>query len=188
MLVNLSSHGFIVTHEPQTRRTVCFVIGLCQHQISCCKRELKENASQGIYPMLFPAIWIDVFSETRVRRSQGRVMGIFDIQLYTGMHWSVELTEERLKELDFNKLIYELTVLGIELNWDQFALGFLAGVQEKLMTTDQFSNACKELVGRLVTARDLLVSLKERTQSCIQQIDVQRQSVSSIIHIRRQTS
>ena len=115
-------------------------------------------------------------------------MGIFDIQLYTGMHWSVALTDERLKELDFNKLIYELTVLGIELNWDWFALGFLADVQQKLMATDQFSSACKELVGRLATAKDLLVSLKERTQSCIQQIDVQRQSVSSTISVKNQDS
>lgn len=146
--------------------------------------------------MLFPAIWLDVFSDTRVFRSEGRIMGVRDIQLRTGMHWSVEFTDSKLAELDFNQLNYELTVLGSELHWDLFALDFLLDARAKLwraherFIAETSSSAAlpgnnperrnrQDAVGnRLENRQDLLVCLKARTDSLVRQVKVQLHSVS----------
>ena len=194
--MNISSHGLVITHEPRIRRTTCFVVGLCEHQTAGCKRELRECASEARLPMLLPAIWLDVFSDTRVFRSEGRVMGVRDIQLRTGMHWSVDFTDAKLTELDFNQLNYEWTVLGSELHWDLFALEFLLDAQAKLwraherfVAENSSSSACSAekpgrrksrdgVENRLENRRDLLVCLKARTDSLVRQVKVQLHSVS----------
>ena len=146
--------------------------------------------------MLFPAIWLDIFSDTRVFRSEGRIMGVRDIQLRTGMHWSVEFTDLKLAELDFNQLNYELTVLGSELHWDLFALEFLLDARKKLSAAHErfivsassssaFPGETRERRGerdlvkeRLDNRQDLLACLKSRTDSLVRQVKVQLHSVS----------
>lgn len=128
-------------------------------------------------------------------------MGVRDIQLQTGMHWSVEFTDAKLAELDFNQLNYELTLLGSELHWDLFALEFLLDARAKLsITHDRFivgsvSSASRgknrggsgdrdEVSERLENRQNLLACLKTRTVSLVRQVKVQLHSVSSSSDLR----
>ena len=195
IIANLNSQGIAVSYNPKTRSTSCFVIGVCEHQIARCKRELRNMQSHAANPMLFPAIWLDVFAETRVRRSEGRGAAICEIQADTGLHWSVAASESESKMLDFNGLIYKLTVLGSELAWDEFSLGTLMNIQAKLMSAHQnflalheskiqFDCAEDKIGGRLGSTKDLLVGLQGRASYSVQQVNVQLQEVSYPYNLR----
>ena len=195
MLANLSSHGIVLSHNPKKHRTVCFVVGLCEHQITRCTNELRKLVCHGEFPMLFAAIWLDVFIETRIRRAEGRTKGILDIQLRTGLHWSVDTPKMRVQGLDFDELTYALTVLGSELAWDDFCLSMLDEIQGKLtalhgrsIANHSFSAQDTEkgntrlmlnygVAGKLMNSKDIVFGLKGKTKHTSKQVEVQLQAV-----------
>lgn len=193
ILANLSSHGMALSYDSQTRTTKCFVIGLCEHQIARCKRELRALMDFAGDPVLFASIWLDVFTETRARRSEGRRIGMREIHLESGMHWSADAKQFSSKALDFDALTYKLTVLWSELAWDEFALKTLIDFQAKIVRArDTYHRECHVLPGvnwvgdvldkRLRNSKDLLHGLKDGTTFTTQLATTQLQTVRYLIH------
>jgi len=120
-----------MTQKP--KQTVCYIVGLCEHQIERCQAGLHNLSKQGQTPMLFPAIWLDVFIETRVRRAAARTHTICHIQQRAGLQWCVNNMEDGARTIDFEELTYALTVLGSELARDEFAISVLTKIQEKAL-------------------------------------------------------
>jgi hypothetical protein len=144
--------------------------------------------------MLFPAIWLDIFIETRVRRAAARTDTICLIQQRTGLHWSVNNMEERAKKIDFEELTYALTVLASELAWDEFAISVLTKIQEKVLDrhkciskgskswmvseVDQSSlNYADVVATRLWHAKNILCGLRGKTKYNLEQVQLQNQAV-----------
>jgi hypothetical protein len=169
-------------------------VGLCEHQIERCQAELQKLAEHGETPMLFPAIWLDVFIETRVRRAAARTDSICHIQKNTGLHWSVNNRDEGGQKIDFEEVIYALTVLGSELAWDEFAISVLAKIQEKVLAghkhifkrsrssplsdIDQIKRKYADVVAmRLIHSKDILCGLKGRVKLNAEQVKWQNQAV-----------
>lgn len=190
MLANLSSHGLAFSYDSQTRTTNCFVVGLCAHQIARCKQELRALRAFAGDPTLFASIWLDVFTETRARRAEGRRIGILEIQLESGLHWSCDATKFSSMALDFDILTHKLTALWSELGWDEFALKILADFRDKLVlmrARDIYPGENEILLGvdkvgdkldkRLRNTNDLLHGLRAGTTHIAQLASIQLQTV-----------
>jgi hypothetical protein len=187
LLAELASHGFALSYDSQSRTTSCFVIGLCEHQIVRCKRELRNLQGLAADPMLFAGIWLDVLLETRARRAEGRRLGMRNLQLDSGMHWSSTPTEAYRRQLDFDSLLYKLTVLRSELAWDDFALKTLTDLRARTVQTRETYPANHSpsvadrgrdvLDQRLENADDLLRSLREDTAFTTQLASILLQTV-----------
>ena len=145
--------------------------------------------------MLFPAIWLDMFIETRVRRSEARSIGTRNIQLLTGLHWSIDAKEIERRNLDFDGLTHTLTVLGNEVAWDHVAITMLIDIQEKLVAVhrrycydytcvtdsskrDRLIPTPDSVEGKLRNSKDLLFGLKLKVQFTSEQVKLQLQAVS----------
>jgi hypothetical protein len=139
-------------------------------------------------PMLFATIWLDVFTETRARRAEGRRTAMREISLESGMHWSVDATQLDSMALDFDSLTHKLTVLWSELAWDEFALKMLTGFRAKILRAREIYHGEEHILSgvnragdvldkRLRNAKDLLHGLQEGTAFTTQLAKVQLKTV-----------
>jgi hypothetical protein len=188
IIANLSSHGVAISYDSQTHTTNCFVIGLCEHQIARCKRELRALQDFAGDAMLFASIWLDVFTETRARRAEGRRIAMHKISIESGMHWSVDATQLDSMALNFDALTHKLTVLWSELAWDDFALKTLTRFRTKIVRARETSHGEDHVLSgvnrvgdvldqRLRHANDLLQGLQESTKFTTQLAKVQLKTV-----------
>jgi hypothetical protein len=185
IMTTLGSHGIALSYDPQRSITNCFIIGLCEHQVSRYKRELWDLQNFAPDTMLCASVWLDIFVETRVRRAEGRKIAMAEIKLKSGMHWSIDATQFEPTTLDFSVLTHKLTIIRSELSWDEFALKTLrnfhakvAGVRKtKYAQHDGVHRTANDVDKRLANTNDILHSLQEATSFTIAQASSQLQMV-----------
>lgn len=164
------------------------IFGLCEHQKLRLRLELQKAIKHADDPLLVPSIWLNLYGETRARRTEARHMAIRDIQKRCGLHWTVDISEARFRDQDFDGITYELTVLGNELSWDGCAITALLTLGEKLKNQHNKSfgtvNTESHVLGRLNFAIDLLTGAKAHNVFLSSEISTQLRTVSRLVLLK----
>ncbi|KAF2727741.1 hypothetical protein EJ04DRAFT_529207 [Polyplosphaeria fusca] len=102
-LAILGSSGIVISCSETIARLNCFITGLCEHQVHRFRSKLLK-APDTNDPLLMISLWLEVFTDTRIRRCNYRKMELERIQLKTGMHSTIEEMRLKNQPIDIDSL------------------------------------------------------------------------------------